>query len=210
MAYAVTINSRQDKNKIRFMCQRGPNLLPRYLPLMAAGVKFGPCSNGSKIRTRAGFGIPLTPESLSTSNVREVSGLLVFATKSQQRGSRKGVSDVSHASRSARACILLMIDDLLLNRGASTAPRFRPSDTRPASFGEATLPSLTFIHKAMLVTRATSMPNLCELIPQVLIKPLRNFLSKQLIGGCERQLHVATPSNSWQAIASRISGGRPR
>ena len=186
MAHAVTINSRQDKNKIRFVRQRGPDLLPRYRPLTTAVVKVGPCSNGSKVRTRAGFGIPLTPKRLPTSNVREVSGLLVLATKSKQRGARQRITDVSHTARAARARILLMINHLLLNRSASTAPRFGPPDTRPAAFGETTLPRFALINKAMLVTRAASMPNLCELIPQVLIKPLRNFLSKQLIGGSER------------------------
>src|SRR3546814_2538663 len=165
----------------------GPDLLavdhPRAVVHRGAGLDVG------EVGARSGLAVALAPELGARDDPGQEAGPLLVGPEGDDRRSEQGLADVADPAGGPGPGVLLVVDDLAVQRQAPPALLLRPADARPAVGAEVALPGQSLVEEPVVVARAAPPADLCEVAAQALLEEGADLVAEGLVLDVEPQVH---------------------
>src|SRR5581483_5602332 len=130
-----------------------PHLLAVDDPFVAVETGLG--LDIGQIGSGAGLGVALTPEFGDVANAGQEPPLLLLGAERDQGGSEQFLAQMVDLVRGVGVGVLLVEDDLLVDRQAAAAVLDGPAEAGPAALGEVPVPGETLL-EGLVLTAGTA------------------------------------------------------
>ena len=171
-------------------------------PLAGGVVADGPGLEVGEVGAGVGLAVALAPQLLAVDDARQEALLLLGRAEGDHRGAEQGLPDVADPARGPGPHVLLVVDDLLVQRQAAAAVLLGPAHARPAVGPEVALPRQALVEERHLVARAAAPAGDGELAGEGGLEEVPHLGAEGLVLGAESQVHrPATISDGLSAIS---------